>query len=89
MTKYNIWNNMKLQIKDRIILVKNGIFFETYNDHALILNNELGLPIIQRHNIQTGIPAKSIDKYELLLISKGYKVLKVLPSRYTRNGHGI
>ena len=54
MSKNELYNDIKLENKNKIVLIKQGIFYLTYNNDALILkqifnykviDNKLGFPI--------------------------------------------
>ena len=77
--KYNDWNEAKAQHPDHLVLVKNGDFYETYNEDAAKLRDLADVTLTQTNNRGkitsfAGFPLVGADNYNSLLERKGQKV---------------
>ncbi len=59
----DVYNENKAKYSKYVILIKVGIFYETYNEDAYILNNLFNYKIRNINNVkQVGFPVNSYDK---------------------------
>lgn len=69
----DVYNENKVKYSKYVILIKVGIFYETYNEDAYILNNLLGYKISDINgNKRLGFPVNSFTKVTLKL--KKFKI---------------
>ena len=69
---------LKEQEREKIVLIKLGVFYIATGSDAVLLHNELGLKCIcHKNNIcKIGIPVNSIEKYTSKIISLGYPYVR-------------
>lgn len=75
------WWSYKQRNMDAVLFFKMGKFYELFNQDAVIGVNELDLKLMKSSSLDkpahAGFPESSRDKYERLLVEKGYKVLRI------------
>ena len=71
MKLYEVYLNRKIKYKDYILLIESGMFMESYNDDASLLNKILGYKILSKNSmIRVGFPSNNLSKVILILESK-------------------
>lgn len=71
MKLYEIYLNRKIKYKDYVLLIESGMFMESYNDDASLLNKVLGYKILSKNSmIRVGFPSNNLSKVILMLESK-------------------
>ena len=71
MKLYEVYLNRKIKYKDYILLIESGMFMESYNDDASLLNKILGYKILSKNSmIRIGFPSNNLSKVILILESK-------------------
>lgn len=71
MKLYDVYLKRQDKYQDYVLLIESGIFYETYDEDATILNKLLNYKILSNNmNIRLGFPKKIIDKVLLVLESK-------------------
>lgn len=71
MKLYDVYLKRQDKYQDYVLLIESGIFYETYDEDATILNKLLKYKILSNNiNIRLGFPQKIIDKVLLVLESK-------------------
>lgn len=74
------WWACKQKNMDAILFFKMGKFYELFNHDAVVGINELDLRLMKSSPdkpAHAGFPESSRDKYERLLVEKGYKVMRI------------
>lgn len=71
--------NIRAVLKEQagsICLFRVGDFYEVYSDQAQIVSKQLGLTLMNKHNIllMCGFPYHQLDNYVRKLIQLGHKV---------------
>ena len=73
----DVYNENKVKYSKYVILIKVGIFYETYHEDAYILNNLLGYKISDVNgNKRLGFPVNSFNKVVNVNI-KAYNYVRV------------
>ena len=82
MTQY--WD-IKADNYDKIVLLKQGKFYEMYNDDAIICKDLLHLNLITNKTLNVGFQESGLDKNVAILVEAGYKVAVVEQTESSRN----
>lgn len=71
------YEQLKTKYPDRILLIRVGDFYETYEDSAKVIAQLLGITLIRQDGTgkeMAGFPSHALDAYLPKLIRAGYKV---------------
>ena len=77
---YRLWQDLTEQHQGALVMIKMGDFFETFDDMAETVAQELDLVLTSRHIAKdtrvpmAGVPAHSAENYAARLVNKGYQV---------------
>lgn len=70
-----LYNRIKVTHSDAVILFRDGDFYESYEDDAVLLADMLGLVLTQRKDVRVcGFPHHALDTYLPRIIRNGKRV---------------